>query len=400
MTTSTTPSPFTETTGPARHAAFAELATTGPVQKVMLFTGVPAWVVTGYAEARELLAHPALVKIEGGGPHMDAMPPDLNAAMNTHLLGTNPPDHTRLRRLVTAAFTVRRIEALAPRVQEITDALLDALEGEGDGPVDLVDGFGFPLPITVITELLGIPPGDRADFRRWSSVTVNGTVHPPEVYVDAARSMVGYVRELIGAKRADPGDDLLSALIAVHEGGDRLSVDELTSMVFLLLVAGHETTVNLIVSGTYALLRNPDQLALLRAEPDRLPAAVEELLRYDGPVQVTIPAVAAAPIDVGGVTIPAGEIVLPALLAANRDPSRFPEPDRLDITRPSNAHMAFGHGLHHCLGAPLARLEGRIALGTLINRFPRLRLADPAGEPARNPGLLMNGLVALPVVLG
>jgi cytochrome P450 len=400
VTTSTTPSPFTETTGPARHAAFAELATTGPVQKVMLFTGVPAWVVTGYAEARELLAHPALVKIEGGGPHMDAMPPDLNAAMNTHLLGTNPPDHTRLRRLVTAAFTVRRIEALAPRVQEITDALLDALESEGDGPVDLVDGFGFPLPITVITELLGIPPGDRADFRRWSSVAANGTVHPPEVYVDAARNMVGYVRELIAAKRADPGDDLLSALIAVHEGGDRLSLDELTSMVFLLLVAGHETTVNLIVSGTYALLRHPDQLALLRAEPERLPATVEELLRYDGPVQVTIPAVAAAPIEVGGVTIPAGDIVLPAILAANRDPARFPEPNRLDITRPSNPHMAFGHGLHHCLGAPLARLEGRIALGTLISRFPRLRLADPAGEPARNPGLLMNGLVALPVVLG
>jgi cytochrome P450 len=400
VTTSTTPSPFTETTGSARHAAFAELATTGPVQKVMLFTGVPAWVVTGYAEARELLAHPALVKIEGGGPHMDAMPPDLNAAMNTHLLGTNPPDHTRLRRLVTAAFTVRRIEALAPRVQEITDALLDALEGEGDRPVDLVDGFGFPLPITVITELLGIPPGDRADFRRWSSVAANGTVHPPEVYVDAARNMVGYVRELITAKRDDPGDDLLSALIAVHEGGDRLSLDELTSMVFLLLVAGHETTVNLIVSGTYALLRHPDQLALLRAEPERLPATVEELLRYDGPVQVTIPAVAAAPIEVGGVTIPAGDIVLPAILAANRDPARFPEPNRLDITRPSNPHMAFGHGLHHCLGAPLARLEGRIALGTLISRFPRLRLADPAGEPARNPGLLMNGLVALPVVLG
>jgi cytochrome P450 len=402
VTSRTAPSPFTETTGPARHAAFAELAATGPVQKVMLFTGVPAWVVTGYAEARELLAHPAVVKVAGSGPHMDAMPPDLNAAMNTHLLSTNPPDHTRLRRLVTAAFTVRRVEALAPRVQEIADALLDDLVAEGAGgrPVDLVDGFGFPLPITVITELLGIPPGDRADFRRWSAIAVNGAVHPPEVYVDAARNIVGYVRELIVAKRADPGDDLLSALIAVHEGGDRLSQDELTSMVFLLLVAGHETTVNLIVSGTFALLRHPDQLALLRAEPERLPAAVEELLRYDGPVQVTIPAVAAAPIEVGGVTIPAGDVVLPALLAANRDPARFPEPDRLDVTRPSNSHLAFGHGLHHCLGAPLARLEGRIALGSLITRFPGLRLAEPAAEPARNPGLIMNGLVALPVVLG
>jgi cytochrome P450 len=207
------------------------------------------------------------------------------------------------------------------------------------------------------------------------------------------------VRELIAAKRAEPRDDLLSALIAVHEGSDRLSQDELTSMVFLLLVAGHETTVNLIVSGTLALLRHPDQLALLRAEPERLPAAVEELLRYDGPLQVTVPSIAAAPIEVGGVTIPAGDVVLPALLAANRDPGRFPEPDRLDVTRASNSHMAFGHGLHHCLGAPLARLEGRIALGSLITRFPGLRLADPATEPPRNPGLIMNGLIALPVVL-
>ena len=401
VTSQTAPSPFTETTGPARHAAYTELAATGPVQKIMLFTGVPAWVVTGYAETRELLAHPELVKTLRG-PHMDEMPPDLNAAMNTHLLSTNPPDHTRLRRLVTAAFTVRRVEALAPRVQDIADALLDDLTAAGaDGrPVDLVEGFGFPLPITVITELLGIPPGDRADFRRWSSIIVNGNAHPSEVYVDAVRSIVGYVRELIAAKRTDPGDDLLSALIAVHEGSERLSEDELTSMAILLLVAGHETAVNLIVSGTLALLRHPEQLALLRAEPERLPGAVEELLRYDGPLQVTFPAVTAAPIEVGGVTIPAGDVVLPALLAANRDPARFHAPDRLDVTRTSNSHLAFGHGLHHCVGATLARLEGRIALGSLLARFPGLRLADPAAEPARNPGLLMNGLIALPVVLG
>jgi cytochrome P450 len=401
VTAQSAPSPFTETTGAARHAAFAELAATGSVQHVVLFTGVPAWLVTGYAEVRELLAHPAMVKVEGGGPHMDAMPPDLSAAMHMHLLGTNPPDHTRLRRLVTAAFTARRVEALVPRIQEIADGLLDDLAAAGAGrrPVDLVEGFGFPLPITVITELLGIPPGDRAEFRRLSSITVNGAVHPPDVYVEAARGMVGYVRELIAAKRADPRDDLLSALVAVHEGGERLSQDELTSMVFLLLVAGHETTVNLIVNGTSALLRHPEQLALLRAEPERMPGAVEEMLRYDGPVQVTIPAVAAAPIEVGGVTIPAGDVVVPALLAANRDPARFPEPDRFDITRAPTSHLAFGHGLHHCVGAPLARLEGRIAIGSLLARFPRLRLADPAADPARNPALLMNGLVALPVVL-
>jgi cytochrome P450 len=394
-------SPFTETSGEARHAAFRELAETGPVQKVMLFTGVPAWIVTDYAVARELLAHPAVVK-RPGGPHVDQTPPEIRSAMLTHLLSTNPPDHTRLRRLVSAAFTQRRIEALTPRIQEIADGLLDDLAAAGaDGrPVDLVAGYGYPLPITVIAELLGVPDQGRDRFRHLSSITVNGTVHPAETYIAAATEMVAYIRELIADKRAAPRDDLLSGLITARDGSDRLSEDELTSMVFLLLVAGHETTVNLLCNGTYALLTHPDQLALLRAEPARLPAAVEELLRYDGPVQVPIPAVTAAPVEVAGVTIPAGEVVLPALLAANRDPKRYPDADRLDITREPTQHLAFGHGLHHCLGAPLARLEGRIGIGSLLARFPDLRLADPGSDLARNPSLLMNGLAELPVVLG
>jgi cytochrome P450 len=396
MTSVDGPSPFTETTGSARFAAVGELAASGPIQRITLFTGVPAWVVTGYAEARELLAHPAVVKMPGGGPH--ELPPDVEAGMERHLLNANPPDHTRLRRLVTAAFTQRRIAALAPRIQEITDTLLDDLDS-GDGPVDLVSGFGYPLPITVITELLGVPRRNREEFRRWSAVIVNGSVYPEEAYVDAARSMVGYIRELIVEKRADPGDDLFSDLIALRDGGDRLSEDELSSMAFLLLVAGHETTVNLICTGTYNLLTHPEQLDLLRAEPERLPAAVEELLRFDGPLQVPIPSVTAAPVQVGDVTIPEGEVVLPALLAANRDPARFAAPDTLDITRTPAPHLAFGHGIHHCVGAPLARLEGRIAIGSLITRFPALRLANPEAEPERFPGLLMNGLSALPVTL-
>lgn len=400
MPVESVPSPFTETTGPARHLAFRELAASGPVRHVMLFTGVPAWVVTGYAEARELLAHPAVVKT-AGGPHMDSTPPDVQAAMQTHLLGANPPDHTRLRKLVSAAFTQRRIEALTPRIQEITDRLLDDLAAAGAGgePVDLVGRFGYPLPITVITELLGVPTAHQGDFRHWSSITVNGAVHPAETYIAAATEMVAYVRTLIAEKRAEPGDDLLSGLVTARDGSDRLSEDELTSMVFLLLVAGHETTVNLLCNGTYALLTHPDQLALLRAEPERLPAAVEELLRFDGPLQVPIPSVTAAPVEVAGVTIPAGEVVLPALLAANRDPDRYDDADRLDITRSSTQHLAFGHGLHHCLGAPLARLEGRIGIGSLLARFPGLRLADPGAEPARSPALLMNALVELPVVV-
>lgn len=391
----TTPSPFTETTGSARHAAFVELAASGPVQKIMLFTGKPAWIVTGYAEARELLAHPAVVKVPNGGPH--EMPPDVIDGINQHLLSANPPDHTRLRRLVSAAFTQRRTEALAPRIQEIADGLLDELAGSA-GPVDLVSGYGYPLPITVITELLGVPQRRREDFRRWSAILVNGSVYPQDVFVDAARDMIAYIGGLIEEKRATPTDDLFSDLVAVSDGGDRLSQGELSSMAFLLLVAGHETTVNLICGGMYNLLTHPEQLALLRAEPERLPAAVEELLRFDGPLQVPIPSVTAAPVEVGGVTIPAGEIVLPALLAANRDDSRFAAAGRLDITRPPSPHLAFGHGIHHCLGAPLARLEGRIALGSLIARFPDLRLAD-ATEPQRPPGLLMNGLSALPVAL-
>ncbi len=405
MTTTSPPSPFTETTARARHAAFAELAAAGPVQRVVLFTGVPAWLVTGYAETREVLAHPDVVKV-GGNPHRsashrDALSADVDAALYQHLLSTNPPDHTRLRRLVAAAFTRRRTDALEPRIREITDALLDDLAAAGvDGkPIDLIAAFGYPLPITVITELLGVPSGRRDDFKRWSGIVVNASVHPVETFADAATAMVDYIRELIAEKRAEPADDLLSALIAVREEDDRLSEDELSSMVYLLLIAGHETTVNLICGGMYALLTHPDQMQLLRAEPDRLPAAVEELLRFDGPLLVAMPSMTAAPVRIGGVTIPAGEVVLPALLAANRDPKQFSEPTRLDVTRPPAQHLAFGHGMHHCLGAPLARLEGRIALGALIKRFPHLRLADPDTEPARNPGLMMNGFAALPIVL-
>jgi cytochrome P450 len=396
-------SPFTAATGSARHAAFAELAATAAVQHVTLFTGLSAWVITGYAEARELLAHPDVVRAQpSGSRERDALPPGVNAAMAQHMLRMNPPDHTRLRRLVSAAFTRRRIDALEPRIREITDDLLDdmAVAGAGAEPVDLVAAFGYPLPITVITELVGVPPRRREDFRRWSGVLVDPTVHTPQTFVAAATAMVGYLRELITAKRAAAADDLLSDLIAVRDDGDQLSEDELSSMVYLLLVAGHETTVNLICGGTHALLTHPDQLRLLRAEPGRLPAAVEELLRFDGPLQVGLPASTAAPVRIGNVTIPAGEVVLPALLAANRDPNRFDEPARLDITRPPASHLAFGHGIHHCLGAPLARLEARIAVGSLIARFPHLRLVDPATEPARVPGFLMNGLSELPVLLG
>ncbi len=211
--------------------------------------------------------------------------------------------------------------------------------------------------------------------------------------------MVGFPRELVAAKRADPTEDLLSSLVAVRDGADQLSEDELTSMAWLLLVAGHETTVNLIGNGVVTLLTHPEQPALLRAQPDRLGAAIEDLLRFTGPVQVATPRHTTEPVDINGITIPAGELVIPVLLAANRDPACIARPDTVDITRTDNPHLAFGHGIHHCLGAPLARLEGRIALGSLLARLPRLRLAVPPEHLTWRPSVIMHRLDALPVIL-
>ncbi|HEY3507208.1 MAG TPA: cytochrome P450 [Actinocatenispora sp.] len=393
------PSPFTETTGTARFAAYERLAAGGPVVRTTLFTGVGVWFVSGYAEVRELLANPHVVRSSGEVPHRDVLPARLAAAMNSHMLVANPPDHTRLRRLVSAAFTRRRVEGLAPRITALAAGLADDLLAAGaDGtPVDLVEAFAYPLPITVIADLVGVPPADRAAFRHWSSIVTYGPAYPADVFVPAVGEMVDYLRGLIAARTAEPADDLLSGLVAVHSDGDRLSADELTSTVFLLLAAGHETTVGLIALGTYRLLAEPGALAALRADPARIPGAIEELLRQDGPAQVAMPSLTTAPVRIGDVTIPAGEVVVLGLAAANRDPRRYEQPARFDPDRDDPRHLAFGHGIHHCLGAPLARLEGRIALDTLLDRVPRLRLADPDVEPARPPGLLLSGLRALPV---
>lgn len=388
--------PFTLTDGPRRRARYAELAATGPVHRIALPTGTLAWLITGYDEARQALHDPRLVKT-ATLLSRDLLSPEIFAACSHHMLNRNPPDHTRLRRLVTAAFTRRRIERLAPRIQQITDELLDAMATAAH--TDLIDSFAQPLPITVICELLGVPAQRRTEFREWSAILISGALAGPDTFAAAATGMVSYLRELVATKRAAPADDLISALVAVRDGQDLLSEDELTSMVFLILTAGHETTVHLIGNGVLALLTHTEQWALLRAQPDRLPDAVEELLRFDGPVQAATFRFTVEPVDIGGVTIPAGEIVIPGLLAANRDPACTARPDALDITRAENPHLAFGHGIHHCLGAPLARLEGRIALGTLLARFPRLRLAVPAEQLTRRPGVILHGLDALPVHL-
>jgi cytochrome P450 len=402
MTTSTeTPAAlFGPADAGARQAAYAALAATGPVHRITLPNGMPAWLVTGYDAVRTALTDPRLVKRSGPTPLSGLLPPDVDAAMNTDLLHSDPPDHTRLRRLVSGAFTRRRVDALAPRIQQIADGLLDELTATlaEHGEADLIAAFAYPLPIAVIEEMLGVPTHDRAGFRRWSTTVASGAAVDPQLWVEAATGLVAFVRDLVAAKRAHPADDLMSALVAARDGADRLTEDELTSMVFLLLVAGHETTVNLIGNGMYTLLTHPERRALLQAEPECLPAAVEELLRFDGPVQVATFRWTSAPVPIGGTVIPAGEIVVPGLLAANRDAAAVPDPAVFDPTRAPGAaaHVAFGYGVHHCLGAPLARLEGRIALGSLLARLPDLRLAVPVAELRWRPSVLMHGLAALP----
>jgi cytochrome P450 len=279
--------------------------------------------------------------------------------------------------------------------------LLDdlAVAGKDGSAVDLMSGFAFPLPMSVICELMGVPAGLRDDIRVGMETTFRGISMTDEEWLPKFNLLDDSLKELVAIKRGDPGDDLISALIAVRDGGDKLSEDELTSMAFILIAAGHETTVNLIGNGVEALLSHREQWDLLRAEPERVPDAVEELLRWCGPIQVTFPLVAAAPVELGGSTISPGELVLVGILAANRDATHTPDPDVLDVTREAKPNLAFGHGIHHCLGVSMARLEAKIAFETLLRRFPDLRLGVAAEELRWSPSFLFHGLAQLPVHL-
>ena len=316
------------------------------------------------------------------------------------MLFTDPPDHTRLRTLVSKAFTPKVVEGMRPHVQAIVDRLLDRVASQG--AMDAIADLAYPLPVTVISEMLGVPPADGETIKRWSDDLARGLdaiAMPvePEVMTRgtaAARALGEYFVALIAERRQRPREDLLSELIAAEEAGERLSEQELLSTCVLLYVAGHETTVNLVGNGLLALLRHPDQRRRLAGDPGLLPAAVEELLRYDAPVQRT-GRLAAIDLELGGQPIPAGSLVLGLLGAANRDPERFPDPDRLDLGRTGERHLAFGWGIHVCLGASLARLEAQLALGSILARWPRLRLA--ADEVTWRAGATIRGLAALPV---
>jgi cytochrome P450 len=390
-------------------AYFGRMREEGPVTPVMLPHGDRVWMVTRYAEVRAALADPRLHKEWAGKlTSPDWVPDEVTGYLSVHMLNTDPPNHTRLRKLVTKAFTARRVAGLRPRVEAITASLLDAIEARvaaGEVSVDLIETFAFPLPVTVICELLGVPSRDRAQFRQWSNAIVASEGEPGS-FRAAGTAMYHYFTELVAAKRTaltsgtGPADDMVSALIDARDSGDSLNERELIAMLFLLLVAGHETTTNLIASGALALLANPAELARLRSDPSLLPGAVEELLRYSNPLNHATDRFTLEPVEIGGVTIPAREWVLCATSSANRDPDRFGDPDRLDVGRDAGGHVAFGHGIHYCLGAPLARLEGEVAFGALFDRFPGLSLAaDPATLRWR-PSSLIHGLEALPVRVG
>lgn len=378
---------------------YRQLREDGPVRRAVVAGGIEAWLITRYEDGLAALSDSRLssdVRDASDPRLLERLPATERESMLRTMLRSDPPDHTRLRRLVSQAFTARRVAELRPRVQEITDRLLDAIVPVGKA--DLVEDFALPLPVTVIRELLGVPVADRQDFQRWTDeMILQGDEPPDPARVDRAwRRLRSYLTGLLADKRAQPGDDLLSALIATRDEEHRLEEDELIAMAFLLLVAGYITTVNLIGSGIAALLAHPDQLRMLRDDPELLPGAIEEFLRYDGPVNPGIARFARDDVTVGGVTIPRGATVLVASAIADRDPAQFPDPDRLDIARRDNAHLAFGHGIHYCLGAPLARLEGRIAIGTALRRLPHLSLAVPPEELRWRTGGL-RGPARLPV---
>ncbi|MDF2760197.1 MAG: cytochrome hydroxylase [Thermomicrobiales bacterium] len=372
----------------------------------------PLWLVTDYEEgSRALLDRAITVEMTSvltpeQLAQMPETPPEFQPLMR-NILNVDPPEHTRLRKLVQPSFTASAIEKLRPRIQQIVGDLLDAAEtvaaerGERapDRQMELISQFSYPLPITVVCDMLGIPPQDREQTRHWSENLLSA--QSPERMEEIRRNIgefITYLRDLFARKRETPEDDLISQLLQVEVEGDRLTEDEVLAMVFILFVAGHITTVNLIANGVFALLTNPEQAAKLRSDPSLVVNAVEEVMRYYGPAETTTPRFAGEDVELGGQAIAKGDPLLVVLAAADRDPARFADPQAFDITRgDANRHIAFGKGIHACLGAPLARLEGQVALSTLFRRYPDLRLAVPESEITWAPSFLRS-LTALPLL--
>jgi cytochrome P450 len=401
---------------------YAAMRENGPVASVTLPAGEPIWFVTRYAEVLAMLKDNerfandpsnALTEEEFAQLFQQAtahltdeqqqMAAQTDEILRRNLLAIDPPDHSRLRRLVAIPFTPKYIEGLRPRIQVIADTLLDAVQaraaGTGRREMELIDDFAYPLPLTVISEMLGIPQTDRDKFREWSQAAVSFTPDDRANPAVTAKliEFIAYMRGLVVVKRSNPGDDLLSGLVLAEAEGDKLSESELLSMIFVLIVAGHETTVNLIANGTLALFEHPEQRARLQENPSLLKPAIEEMLRYYGPVEMSLTRWVRQDTEFGGQLLRHGQQIMALLASANHDDEQFPNPDVFDISREPNRHVAFGTGVHSCLGATLARLEGQIAFATLLARMPNLALAIPRDEVRWRDATFLRGLTRLPV---
>ncbi|MFE9673027.1 cytochrome P450 [Streptomyces sp. NPDC006259] len=402
------------------YALYSDMRAEGVVHTIREPNGLHRRLVLRYAEARDVMNDSRFAKDPGLA--WDQLREagyvkgerDNRADYLYHLVNTDPPDHTRLRKLISKAFTNRRMEAMRPRVREIAEQLLDGLAGQRT--VDLIESYAHPLATTVICEILGVPNADRENFRIWATAmltapdaVVDGALTPQEGYA----AMQSFFTELLARRReelkdlaetdvdtSDQQPDVITGLIVARDEGNRLTEIEVVSTAMLLLSAGQEPTVNLIANGTLTLFDNPEQFALLRAKPDLVASAVEEFLRYDPPVELSTMRVSTEDVEVAGTVIPAGSVVTVSIASTSRDERQFDNPDQLDITRTDNPHLAFGFGLHHCLGAPLARLEGQEAIAALVDRYPNISLAGTRDDLRWRPTRIMRGLVELPVELG
>jgi cytochrome P450 len=370
----------------------ARLRAEEPVAKVRLASGHEAWLISRYEDCRTVMADPRFSRALTARPDAPSLTPAIQSP--SMLTSMDPPAHSRVRGLINKAFTYRAIQRARPRVIEIVDGLLDGM-AEQDPPLDLIPWLAEPLPRTVICELLGMPPGEREPLDRFMEYFGPDTDAPPAEVVAGA---MAFLAEMIELKRQRPGDDLLSALVQAHEGTDRLTKDELLMTTLLVFAAGQDTTRNQLSNSLVTLFRHPEQMRLLREKPELVPAAIEELLRYTRISQAGLVRIATADVDIAGVTIRAGEAVVPLAHSANRDPAVFDRPDELDLTRPdAAAHIAFGHGTHFCVGSALARMELQVAMGGLLTRFPTLAPAVPLDELTWAPGQVLRTLTALPI---
>jgi cytochrome P450 len=393
------PVPLTAEVAADPEELFKALGDRRPVHRVTLPDGMPSWLVTGYREAREALTDPRLLR------SVDVAAPDLHRyhplggqafPLSRHLVFADPPEHGRLRKLVQAAFTRRRTELLRPRVQQVTDELIDAFIDQGSA--DIVQDLALPVPIAMIWELLGVSMADRPDLEANTRVLTG--INSASTYDDVVAAggwFYQYFTRLVEERRAAPGDDVVSAMLSVQEHDDRLTDLEVQSCAFMLLSAGFETVANLIGTGVLTLLRNPDAMAVLKARPQLMPTAVEEILRFEGPVSNVTYHFAREPLSLGGVRIEAGDHVVVSVVGTNHDPVAFPAPDRFDLNREANPHLTFSHGVHFCLGAPLARLEGEVALGAVVRRLDNLRLTVPEESLQWRQSFVLHGLTSLPV---